>query len=561
MDTITRRPFLVAFFVALAGMPLDIFAFNQRQVGTARLSPWARGPRVLAAAASGLWRRLHALVRTSLFWQLAAAGVLVGMMATHPLHAPHGVVLLAGLTTTEIREQINKFTTDMKALMTKAREENRELNDTEGPEFDRMDGEREKLIVLEKRLLRMAELEGSAGRRTDPVPPTQQPRGSSTDPRGTIDRRDDSLVLRGFFDRRRRTAETIEAARRLGANMDDQTIQVALARRPPASKRSEDLRDWDERLRDPEERIEQRDLTAGVFSPDNTGHFALQPSEMLRSLEIALLDYGGMRSVASVLRTDTGVPLPYPTMNDTSNEGAIIGETVQETNDVEPTLGQMVLHAFTYSSRKIPVSIEFMQDNAINFEARVGEILGTRIARITNRHFTVGTGSGQPTGIVTAATNSGVTTASPTAFTYDEIMNLEHSVDPAYRMRGPNGSKFMFNDTTLLALKKIKVPHFSGDTGGWPLWRPGLTIGEPDTIDGYQYVINQHMPAPTGGLKAMIFGALNKYQIRDVRLIEIVRLNELRAEYREVVWMAWYRGDGNLLDAGTHPVKYLTVHA
>ena len=243
-------------------------------------------------------------------------------------------------------------------------------------------------------------------------------------------------------------------------------------------------------------------------------------------------------------------------MNDTSNEGAIIGESIEETNDVEPTIGQLVLEAYTYSSRKIPVSVEFMQDNAINFAARVGEILGERIARITNRHFTVGTGNGQPKGIVTAATSSGITTASGTAVTYDEIIDLIHSVDPAYRN---NGARFMFHDNVLAGLKKIKVPQFSGDTQGQPLWRAGMTVGAPDTIDGYGYVINQHMPLPTSGLKAIVFGALNKYQIRDVRLIEVMRLNELRAEFRQVVWLAWSRHDGDLLDAGTNPVKYLTM--
>jgi HK97 family phage major capsid protein len=477
----------------------------------------------------------------------------------------------------EIREKANKLGVDMQAILAKAKAEQRELSQDEERDFDKMDADREKLLGQQRRLERGEELAGSRGRQAEVVPPTQRPRqGSSSESRVADreqERRDHTTVLQGFFDRGRRP-EYREAAKRLFGADDYQfsdRMFVALPGQALRSKRPDDVRAW-ERQFERSSQIVVTDLrnfsirntdplTAGVVSPDNTGHYVLQPSEMLRALEEALLAYGGMREVATVLRTDTGVPLPFPTVNDTSNKGVIITETTQETTELPPTFAQMVLHSFTYSSKKVPVSIEFLQDNAINFEARIGEMLGTRIARITNDHFTTGVGTTQPTGIVVAATDSGITTAAATAMDYTSIMGLEHSVDPAYRMRGPNGSKFMFNDSTLLALKKILVPHFSGDTGGWPLWRPGLQVGEPDTIDGYQYVINQSMAGPTGSSKSMIFGALNKYQIRDVRLVEIVRLNELRAEYREVEWFAFYRGDGNLLDAGTHPVKYLTQHS
>lgn len=340
-----------------------------------------------------------------------------------------------------------------------------------------------------------------------------------------------------------RTAAHAEAAAKLGLTLDQKQITLRMGARPPRSLRREDLDEW-----------EKRDLTVGVVSPDNGGHYTTQ-IEMLRALEVASLAYGGIYAVASVDRTESGSDLPYPQSNDTANEGALIGETVQETAEADPVLNQMVLQAFTYSSKKVFMSLEYIQDNAINAVGRIGGMLGERIARIRNRHFTVGTGSGQPNGIVTAATSSGITTASGTAISYDELVDLEHSVDPSYRL----GARFMFHDNTLKALKKIKVPQFSGDTAGYPLWKAGMTSGDPDTINGYAYVINQHMPLPTSGLKAVVFGALSKYQVREVRDITLMRLDELYAEYRQVVFLAWARFDGDLNDAGTHPVKYLTM--
>ncbi len=53
---------------------------------------------------------------------------------------------------------------------------------------------------------------------------------------------------------------------------------------------------------------------------------------------------------------------------------------------------------------------------------------------------------------MTAATSSGITTAGATTITYDNIVDLVHSVDPAYRA----GARFMFNDTVLASIRKLK---------------------------------------------------------------------------------------------------------
>ena len=98
-----------------------------------------------------------------------------------------------------------------------------------------------------------------------------------------------------------------------------------------------------------------------------------------------------------------------PTLNDTSNEGAFTGALVQ-TTETDPTLAQVLLDAYHYTSKKILVSVELPQDSAINVAEVIERLLGDRLARITNRHFTVGTGSSQPNGLVTAATSSGITT-------------------------------------------------------------------------------------------------------------------------------------------------------
>jgi len=445
----------------------------------------------------------------------------------------------------ELRDQINKLGVDMTAIMTRAREEQRELTSDEEQSFDRMDADRERLLASEARMVKVATIGEPTGRRVEHVQPAGH-RQAAAEGRQKLSNEERADAMQAWLlagSDEERTQARRDAAQKAGISLDQKQFRIRLAQRAPKSLRAEDMKTW-----------EERDLTATFISPDSGGYNTV-PDEAMRGLESALLAFGGMRSVASVLRTGTGANLPIPTTNDTSNEGAILGEAAEVTT-LDPVFSQLVLEAYKYTSKMILVSVEFLQDSSLNVADTIGRLLGERIARITNRHFTVGDGNGKPKGVVEAATSSGVTTASSTAITYDELVDLIHSVDPAYRN---NGASFMFHDNTLKALKKIKVPQFSGDTQGQPLWRPGMAVGVPDTIDSYAYTINQHMPVPTSAKKAVLFGQLSKYQIRDVRDVTLLRLDERYAEFHQVAFLAFSRHDGDLLDAGTNPVKYLTM--
>lgn len=270
--------------------------------------------------------------------------------------------------------------------------------------------------------------------------------------------------------------------------------------------------------------------------------------EPMRALEESLLFVGGVRnSRATIVRTATGGSLPIPTVNDTANEGAILAENVAESGALPLSFGQVVMGAFKYSSEFILCSIEFLQDTSIDAESFVARSLGTRLGRITNRHYTKGSNSSQPYGVQWAA-GLGKTVASATAITFQEVIDLEHSVDPSYRA---NGAEFMFHDTTLALLKKL------GDATGQWIWQPGLLSRAPDRILGYEYVINQHMDTPAAGKHSMLFGDFSKYWVRDVMDITVMRLVERYAEYAQVAFIAFMRTDGDLIDAGTDPIKYL----
>lgn len=255
--------------------------------------------------------------------------------------------------------------------------------------------------------------------------------------------------------------------------------------------------------------------------------------------------------VTRVIDTATGNDLPWPTMDDTSNEGEIIAENTQH-NEQDITFGQKTLGAYLYSSKIIRVPVQLLQDSAFNVDSEIiVPAFGERIGRIANRHLTTGTGTGQPNGIVTAS-GLGVTADGASTIDFDDLIDLEHSVDPAYRM-APS-CRFMFNDTTLKVLRKLK----DGDSNY--IWQPAdARSGAPATLLNHPYTINQAMASIGGSTKPVIFGDMQKYITRRVKEFTMVRMQERYADYLQVGFLAFNRIDGELAD--TAAVKHLVMQS
>jgi HK97 family phage major capsid protein len=295
---------------------------------------------------------------------------------------------------------------------------------------------------------------------------------------------------------------------------------------------------------------EKRSVLAGVqqramsTTTDSEGGYTVL-TDLADFIDVAMLDFGGPRRVSTILRTGKGNPLEFPTVNDTSNTGSIEGENdALATTDV--TFGQMVLNSYKISSDFVKVPYELLEDSEFNMAQFLGTLLGERIARNASALYTTGTGSSQPNGAVTAST-LGVTAASATAITADELIDLQFSVDAAYARNG----SWMLNRSTLKLIRKLK------DGNGQYLWMPGINNGVPGSILGDPYVENSDMPAATTGLKSVLFGDFSKFYIRDVGSIRLRRLTERFADNDQEGFVALMRTDSDLLDAGTNPIKHL----
>lgn len=250
-------------------------------------------------------------------------------------------------------------------------------------------------------------------------------------------------------------------------------------------------------------RIQSTSATAGGYTV---------PVELANFITKSMKAWGPMydEDICTTLNTSSGNQINLPTVDDTAVPAVKHTEGVALTDDggSDVTFGQKRLDAYMYDTEWVKFSLELAQDSIFNIEQLLGGLLGERLGRIANQELTVGDGAGDPNGVVTAST-LGKTAALGTAVTADELIDLVHSVDPAYR-QAPK-VRFMFNDTTLAALRKLK--NGSGDY----LWQAGdFTTGVAPTLLGYRFSINQAMASIATGNKSVLFGDFGKYFVRKV---------------------------------------------
>lgn len=292
---------------------------------------------------------------------------------------------------------------------------------------------------------------------------------------------------------------------------------------------------------------------------DGSGGYTI-PQGFQTELEKALLAYGGMQKVSRIWKTASGNTVDWPKINDTANRAYLIGEAVNaETSAVKLTDANQQFEAYKITSGMLRLSSEIVEDSAFDMVSEVKQFLSERMGRGINYYTTLADGSSKPKGITIAAAH-GNNTADDAALALNDFLALEHEIDPAYRVNG----SWMFHDTVLKAIKKVSL----ASTTVYPLWLPSFRDNEPSTILGYSYTINQDMAAYTDGStsandskKIALFGDFKKYVIRYVNSMRIVRLVERFGDTDEIALCAFWRIDGDLLDAGTHPVKYMRVSA
>jgi HK97 family phage major capsid protein len=318
------------------------------------------------------------------------------------------------------------------------------------------------------------------------------------------------------------------------------------------------MRGGAEALGESERRALSPGNAAGLISPElralttvTTGGGYTIPTAFVSQIDTAAKSFSGcIQAPTFKLDTDSGNPLPWPTVDDTSTAAEQLAENTAAAS-ADPTFGVVNLSAYTISSKTVLVPIQLMQDTGVDMESLLAKLLGERLGRFAEQRYTTGTGSSQAQGIITGAA-AGVTAAGATAIAYNDLVNLEHSVDPGYRSAPSCG--WMFHDSIHAVVKKIV------DGSGRPIFLPntsGVSGSFPATIMGRPFYINMQMQATVAtATKTVLFGDFEKFAIRRVRGIQLIRMAERYAEALQVGFLAFIRSDSRILNSAA--LKVLT---
>lgn len=313
-------------------------------------------------------------------------------------------------------------------------------------------------------------------------------------------------------------------------------------------------RAFEDYIRTGKENADITELRAQSSGSNTAGGYTVPPGWRDKIVD-RLKEFGGLANEAETIVTDNGESVEFPTLDDTSNVGEIVSEGGTFASGADMVFGTKALPTYRYASGgasnlPVKISVELLQDSAFDVQALVTRKLAERIGRVQADHWVNGLGSGssQPQGLIASKsafdnlTNTGV-------FTYDELIDVIHAVDPAYRMN----AKWLMNDSTLARIRKVV------DANERPLWLPanesGMTALPGGTLLGYPVVIDQAVPSSGDATKLLAFGDFREsYVIRRVKDIQVVVLNELYAPNGQVGIFAWARAGGIVQNANSYVV-------
>ena len=242
-----------------------------------------------------------------------------------------------------------------------------------------------------------------------------------------------------------------------------------------------------------------------------------------------------MRNLVHKITTSSG-DRKIPLVTDYGTASWI--EEEQQIPESDVAFSQISLGAHKLATA-IRISQELLQDSAFDMAAFIVHEFQRRAGAAEEEAILAGDGSHKPIGLLhdTLGAQIGVTTASSTVITADELIDLQHSLKSGYRRK----AAFIMNDATIKAVRKLK------DGQGQYLWQPSIREGVPDMLLNTHVYMSNYMPLPEAGRKAILYGDYSYYWLADRAGRTLQRLNELYAMTDQVGYKLTERLDGRLI--------------
>ena len=324
----------------------------------------------------------------------------------------------------------------------------------------------------------------------------------------------------------------------------DAEVRASMAGRPEAmpSMGMETAEKSDEDILRSLNRGEVRGYEFRDVSKSSTG--APIPTSFYGQVMELLRDTGPVLGVSNVITTSSGENLQIPRTNayptgSVTTEGSTYGES-------DPTFQAFLTLGSFKESVLFQTSREMLEDSGVDIIGYIAKAIGQAIGYVVNTHLTTGTGTTQPTGVMTSA-GSGLTSGTSATFAYVDVVDLFYSLDPAVRA----ARKFAFMGSTG-AVKRLRKLT---DTTGQPLWQPSVIAGQPDLLLGKPIIENVAMADIGAGNLPLVAGDWDSFLVRQVGGLRVEADDSFAFNQDLRTWKASLRIDSGLPQS-SH-IKYL----
>lgn len=218
-------------------------------------------------------------------------------------------------------------------------------------------------------------------------------------------------------------------------------------------------------------------------------------------------------NIVRFIRTKTGNALTLPTVDMTELTSSIVAQNTDTPPVANPTASKATFGAFSYKVTPVAVSAELQEDAFQPIDKLLQQCFSTAIANGAGADLISGSGSGAPQGVLTAATDSTITTASPTAITADEIESVYFALPRIHRVNPKTA--WVMSDAVYQMVRKA----VDGNQ------RPLLTI----VNDQEQLLSRRVLVSPSMDPKKFVLANLSQYVVRVAT--DSVRIRVAREAY------------------------------
>jgi len=273
---------------------------------------------------------------------------------------------------------------------------------------------------------------------------------------------------------------------------------------------------------------------------DASGGFLHAAEQFVARLIKGLDNRVFVRQYATILPVTGSDTLGVPTLTADPADPTWTTEIASPSEDSTMAFGRRSLQP-EQLSKLIKISMKLLRTSALPIENLVADRLSYKFAIAQENGFLNGSGDGQPLGIFTADAN-GINTDrdvstgnTDTAVTADGLTEAKYALKAQYR----GSARWIFHRDGVKKISKLK------DGEGQYLWRPGITVGEPDILMGLP--VDESEYVPTTWTTGLYVGALcnwSNYWIAELQGVELQRLVELYAGTSQIGFIGRMYADG-----------------